>query len=105
MLALPSQTPGIRSRFGLSRAQTDASAWAIARDGRRYAGAAAINRALRELQPWWWPALARLYDLPGLRCCEDRFYSWFARNRGRFDRWGSRPACKRADARCEPPEV
>jgi predicted DCC family thiol-disulfide oxidoreductase YuxK len=103
MLTLPSQSPGILDRVGLTRVQADAAAWTFAPDGRRFAGAAAINRTLRELHPWWWPMLARLYTLPILGWCEDRFYAWFARHRGRFARWGSTPACERTGAACEPP--
>ena len=100
MLALPNQTPGLLARIGLTRAQVDRAAWAISRDGRRDAGAAAINRTLHELGGRW-RLLARLYTLPGVRWCEDRCYDWFARHRGRFTRWGATPACERPDVPCE----
>lgn len=101
MLALPNQTPGLRARLGLSRADVDRAAWAIARDGRRWAAAAAINRVLAELNGWPWRLLARLYPLPGVRQAEERFYAWFARNRGRFARWGVTPACARHGVACD----
>jgi predicted DCC family thiol-disulfide oxidoreductase YuxK len=96
--ALPNQAPGLLAATGLTRTQVDAAVWTIDRTGRRHAGAAATNRVLRELGPW--RHLAELYRLPPIRWCEDRFYTWFARNRGRFARWGSVPACKRPEYRC-----
>lgn len=99
VLALPNQTPGLLARTGLTRAQVDASVWVIDRTGHRYAGAAAINRTLRELGAW--RAVAALSALPPVRWSEDRLYAWFARNRGRFARWGSTPACARPVYQCE----
>ena len=100
VLALPNQTPGILERTGLTRAQVDAAVWAIDRRGRRYAGAAAVNRTLRELGGW--RRMAALYRLGPLRWCEDRAYAWFALHRGRFGRWGSTPACARPGVPCTP---
>jgi predicted DCC family thiol-disulfide oxidoreductase YuxK len=99
--AVPNQAPGLLPRTGLTRAQVDAAAWAITRNGERFAGAAAVNCTLRELRGVW-PAVARLYDVPGLRWIEDRAYHWFSRNRGRFARWGVTPACDRPGVVCEP---
>lgn len=96
--ALPSQTPGLRERLGLSRAETDGQAWVVAADGRRWGGAAAINRALRELGAW--RLVAGVYDVPGLRQAEEFGYRWFARHRGRFARWGVTPACERPGSAC-----
>lgn len=101
VLALPNQTPGLLARTGLTRAQVNASAWVIDRQGRRYAGAAAINRTLRELGGW--RALAIPAVVPPIAWAEEAFYSWFARHRGRFARWGSTPACARPGVACEPP--
>lgn len=95
---LPSQTPGLREQLGLSRADTDRQAWAVAAGGRRYGGAAAINRVLGELGPWRF--VAALYDVPGLRQGEEAAYRLFARHRGRFARWGVTPACERPDSDC-----
>lgn len=99
VLALPSQTPGLLARTGLTRAQVDAAAWTVTPDGDRNAGAAAINRVLAELGGVW-RLLARLYAVPSLGWCEDRLYEWFARHRGRFARWGTTPACARPGAAC-----
>jgi predicted DCC family thiol-disulfide oxidoreductase YuxK len=98
--ALPSQTPGLPERTGLTRAQLNREAWAIDRRGRRYAGAAAINRTLAELPRW--RGLARLYNVPGIHQAERAFYRWFAANRGRFSRWGVVPTCDRPGASCTP---
>jgi predicted DCC family thiol-disulfide oxidoreductase YuxK len=96
--ALPSQTRGLIERAGLTRAQVDRAAWAIDRAGRRYAGAAAVNRTLAELRGW--RCLAGLYRLPGVRQIEDLGYTLFAANRGRFARWGAVPGCQRPGADC-----
>ena len=100
MLALPNQTPGLAARLGLARADVDRAAWAITPDGRRYEGAAAVNRLFQELGGVW-AVLGRIAALPGLWWCERQFYVWFARNRGRFARWGAMPACERPDVSCE----
>jgi len=98
---LPNQQPGLLERAGLTRAQVDTSAWAIDRAGRRYEGAAALNRTL-EILGGRWRALGRLYRLPGLRQAEDVVYRWFAANRHRFARWGVTPGCERPGADCLP---
>ena len=100
VLALPNQTAGLPLAAGLTEADVDREAWAIARDGRVYAGAAAINRTLHELGGGW-RLVARLYALPGLRWAEDLGYRWFARHRGRFARWGVTPECERPKATSE----
>ncbi len=99
--ALPSQTPGLKERLGLSPAEAARTVWAVTRGGRRYAGAAAFAAVLRELEGGW-ALLARLYAVPPLAWLAERAYAWFARHRGRFARWGVLPACARAGARCEP---
>ena len=98
VLALPNQSPGLLVRTRLSREDVDREAWAIDGAGRRYAGAAAINRTLAELGRW--RLAARLYALPGLRQAEDLVYRWFAANRRRFARWGTVPACARPGVDC-----
>jgi predicted DCC family thiol-disulfide oxidoreductase YuxK len=98
--ALPNQTPGLITGLGLTRADVDRAAWAFARDGRRFSGAAAINRTLAALDRRPWSQLARLYDVPGMGWWEERCYALFARHRGRFARWGVRPACAAPRVRC-----
>jgi predicted DCC family thiol-disulfide oxidoreductase YuxK len=48
--------------------------------GRRFVGAAAVNRVLRELGGWWW-AVGVLYLVPGIGWLEDRYYKRVARRR------------------------
>lgn len=100
---LPNQRPGLRERTGLSKEQVDRFAWAIDADGRRYKGAAAVNRTFEELGRW--RHLALLYRLPVIRQAEDLFYHLFSVNRGRFGRWGITPACGRPGADCLPEGV
>jgi predicted DCC family thiol-disulfide oxidoreductase YuxK len=99
-LALPSQTPGLLAEYGLTRADADQAAWAIDAAGRRYAGAAAINRVLAELPRW--RSLALLYRVPPLAWIEDRVYAWIAVNRHRFRHLGAVPECSRPGVPCTP---
>lgn len=101
VLALPNQTPGIRERFGLSKAQVDRELYAIARNRRVYRGAAAAARVLCELGGPW-PAVGRALELPGVRRLAGWSYRWVARHRGRFARLGSTPACARPATPCLP---
>jgi predicted DCC family thiol-disulfide oxidoreductase YuxK len=100
VFALPNQVPGLRARTGLTKHDVDAAVWAIDREGHRYPGAAAINRTLEELGGW--RALAALYRLSPVRRLEDAAYHVFARNRGRFARWGLTPPCERPGVPCLP---
>jgi len=100
VLVLPNQAPGLRELTDLTKQRVDRSVWAIDTSGRRYEGAAAINRTLEELGRWRY--VAALYRLSLIRRVEERFYHWFARNRGRFARWGITPTCERAGANCLP---
>ena len=99
MLLLPSQAPGLLHAIGLTKAEVDRKAWTIDRNRRGYGWAAAINRTLCEIGGRWELA-APAYRLTGMRQIEDASYSWFARNRGRFSRWGVIPACERPDVIC-----
>lgn len=104
LITLPSQTPGLAERTGISRAHTDRAAWVVDRQGRRFAGAAAINRALWELGGGW-RVVAWCYRLPLVRWAEQRGYRWFAAHRGRFARWGVVPGCARPGTSCSPEGV
>jgi predicted DCC family thiol-disulfide oxidoreductase YuxK len=98
---VPNQQPGLLERTGLTRAQVDRSVWVIDRGGRRYEGAAAVNRTLDELGGVWRP-VGRLGGLAPIRRVEAAAYRWFAANRARFGRWGSTPACSRPGVECLP---
>jgi predicted DCC family thiol-disulfide oxidoreductase YuxK len=66
--------------LGLSRGKVDRAAWAVESGGRKFEGAAAINRALRELGGWCW-VLGSLYRVAPVRWVEDRYYGRVARRR------------------------
>jgi predicted DCC family thiol-disulfide oxidoreductase YuxK len=99
VLVIASQKRGVLDRYGLSRGDVDRAAWIIDARG-RLAGAAAINRVLREMGGAW-PAVASLYRLRPLAALEEMAYRWFARHRSRFSRFGVRPECDEPGADCE----
>jgi predicted DCC family thiol-disulfide oxidoreductase YuxK len=85
--ALPNQAPGLIERYGLTREDVDRYVWAIERSGRRYRGAAAIGRVLRELGDGW-RVLGWAAALPGAGLV----YALVARIRGRLSAvWGDPP--------------
>lgn len=98
--AVPAQAPGVLARFGLSREQAAREVWAVDDTGRRFAGAAAVNRVLAEVGGPW-RVLSRLYQAPGLRWVEDRTYHWVSTNRQHFAFLGVTPACERDGVACE----
>lgn len=99
LTTLPSQTPGLLERFELSQAQVDREVWVIDEAGRRYPGAAGINRMLEEV-PGFWGWLGRSYRLRPIGWLEDRVYAWVASNRSLFRFLGVTPACERPGATC-----
>jgi predicted DCC family thiol-disulfide oxidoreductase YuxK len=90
VLVLPNQTPGLIERYSLSRADVDGAVWAIAPGGQKWSGAAAVNRALRELEGVW-PGVAAVYRLPPIRWAEDKGYRWVADHRPWLSRFYSAP--------------
>jgi predicted DCC family thiol-disulfide oxidoreductase YuxK len=102
VLALPNQTPGLLDRVGLTRAQVDRDAWAVLPAdpaGHRWAGAAAINRTLRELGGVWvW--LGAAYHFPPIRWLEDGVYRQVARHRHRLSFLRLTPECNRPGVPC-----
>jgi predicted DCC family thiol-disulfide oxidoreductase YuxK len=100
VLAIANQKRGVLERYGITREEADRSAWAIDRDGRRAAGAAATNRVLREIGGAW-ALLARAYQLRPVALLEEAAYRRFAGNRSRFARFGVRPECDDAGSDCE----
>ncbi len=83
MLVLPNQTEGLADAVGLTRDELDGAAWAVDASGRRWQGAAALNRVLAELGGPW-RLLSASYRVPPLAWLEDRGYHWVARNRSRL---------------------
>jgi predicted DCC family thiol-disulfide oxidoreductase YuxK len=79
--------------YGVSAAAARQSAWAVDAHGRRFDGAAAINRTLLECAGAW-PTIAALYRRPVVRFAQDRGYRWVARHRARLSALLGRPACR-----------
>lgn len=94
--AVPFQAPGMLGRFGLTRAEAEAAAWAVTPHGKRYRGAGAVNVALAVALGSRWPMI--LYRLPGLRQIQDALYAAVARYRHRFR--GVRPYCEQHPDAC-----
>jgi predicted DCC family thiol-disulfide oxidoreductase YuxK len=88
-----SQAPGVRDRFGLSVAETDAAAWAVTPDGVRVGGARAIGLALAVARHSRVPILA--WRVPGMPWVLDRIYDMVARHRTWFP--GDTPWCEDRD--------
>ncbi len=88
-----SQAPGVRERFGLSVAETDAAAWAVTLDGSRVGGARAIGLALAVARSSRVPLLP--WRVPGMPWLLDRIYDFVARHRAWFP--GETPWCEDRD--------
>ena len=99
VLAIANQKRGVLARYGITRDEADRAAWAIEPGAKRYQGAAAINRVLREMGGVW-PALSRAYRLPPVAAVEEGVYRWFAANRSRFHRFGVTPECDDPSSDC-----
>jgi predicted DCC family thiol-disulfide oxidoreductase YuxK len=102
VLVIPNQKRGALDAHGLTREEAERAAWAVDRSGRRWEGAGAVNRILREIGGGW-SILATPSGLAPVAGLEEAGYRWFARNRARFQRLGVRPECDEAGADCEPP--
>lgn len=101
LAVMPNQQPDVVERLGLTHEAVKRSAWAVDRSGRRYEGAAAVNRTLREVGGAW-GVPARLERLPGIAPIEGALYRWFSANRRYFGMLGSAPGCGRPGATCRP---
>ncbi len=95
---MAAQEPGVRARFGLSHADTDAMAWAIDSASRRFPGAAGVMRALAVALGL--PMVYGFYLLPGVKLIADRVYHWVTLNRHSLP--GVTPYCSRGHACPEP---
>lgn len=85
------------AQLGVSREECEQAAWAVAPDGSRYRGAAAIDAALDFVLGT--SVLRFLYGVRPIRWLQDRIYDWFVANRGRLP--GMRPYCQQYPGRCE----
>jgi predicted DCC family thiol-disulfide oxidoreductase YuxK len=80
VLLRANQEPGLVESLGLTRGEVARAAWAVDESGRRFEGAAAINRVLRALGGAWW-LLGSLYLVAPFRWVEDRYYGRVAKRR------------------------
>ena len=71
---------GLMESLGLTREEVGRAAWAIEASGRKFEGAAAINRVLRELEGGW-AVVGSVYLFAPFAWVEDRYYSRVARRR------------------------
>jgi predicted DCC family thiol-disulfide oxidoreductase YuxK len=94
--AVPFQQPGAPETLGLTLAECEAAAWAVAADGTRYRGAAAVNVAMAVALGVALPY--RIYVIPGIRQVEDYVYAWVARVRSRLP--GDVPYCEQHPEAC-----
>jgi predicted DCC family thiol-disulfide oxidoreductase YuxK len=76
----PNQEPGLIEALGLTREEVGRAAWVVEPGGRRFEGAAAVNRVLRELGGGW-AVVGSLYLFPPVGWLEDRYYARVARRR------------------------
>ena len=74
------QDAGVIETLGLTRAEVDRAAWAVEAGGRKFEGAAAINRVLRQLGGGW-SLLGSLYVVLPVRWVEDLYYRRVASRR------------------------
>jgi predicted DCC family thiol-disulfide oxidoreductase YuxK len=76
----PNQEAGVMERLGLTREEVERASWAVEPGGRKFEGAAGINRVLSEFGGGW-PVLGWLYRVAPLGWLEDRYYARVARRR------------------------
>ena len=74
------QVEGLIESLGLTRGEVDRATWSVESSGRKFEGAAAINRVLTELGAGW-ALLGSLYLVPPVRWVEDLYYRRVARRR------------------------
>jgi predicted DCC family thiol-disulfide oxidoreductase YuxK len=87
----PSQGPGVRERFGLSREATNSMAWAVDASGRRFAGAGAVTQSVAVALGM--PAIYAFYRLPLVKQLADAVYHWVGEHRHHIP--GVTPYCQR----------
>lgn len=93
---VPFQKPGTPEAHGLTMADCERAAWAVAPDGTKYRGAGAVEMALAVALGTTLPY--RLYTLPGIRQIQDHVYTWIADHRGRLP--GDTPYCEQHPDEC-----
>ncbi len=76
----PGQEPGLIGSLPVTHEEVARASWLVEPGGRRFEGAGAINRVLRELG-WGWAVLGFLYLFPPFGWVEDRYYARVALRR------------------------
>ena len=94
--AVPFQQAGVPAAHGLTVAECEAAAWAVAPDGARYRGAGAVSLSLAVALGFALPV--RVYRVAGIRWLADRLYDLVARARSRLP--GDRPYCDQHPDQC-----
>jgi predicted DCC family thiol-disulfide oxidoreductase YuxK len=81
---VPSQSPGVCGRFAWipQRAYADSIQVVRTSDGKTWQAAAALEELLKVLPKG--RLISWVFKVPFARPLADRFYRWFARNRGHF---------------------
>lgn len=97
MEVVASQAQGVRTRTGLSEAQTEAAAWAVAESG---VVGGARSMALTLAVAWQTRLPMLPWHVPGMPWLLDRLYEFIARNRRRLP--GDTPWCVEHADDCEP---
>ncbi len=94
--AVPYQMPGVPASAGLTVEACRRVAWAVTPEGRRYAGAGAVNLVLAAALGTRLPI--EIYGLPGMSHAQDLAYDWIAANRQRLP--GDEPHCSQYPEEC-----
>jgi len=76
----PNHEAGLVESLGLTREEVDRAAWAVEAGGRKFEGAGAMSRVLRELGGGW-ALLGSLYLVAPFKWVEDRYYGRVATKR------------------------
>lgn len=100
ILTVPSQSPYWSARFSVTPEDAARRVYAIDATGRKFVGAAAINRALEELGGNA-AIVGKLYRFPPVAIIENALYLLIARYRYLLSRWGDKPACDDPNAGCK----
>ena len=76
----PNLEPGLAERLGMSREEVERALWVVEPGGRRFEGAGAVSRTMRELGGRW-AVLGSFYFVPPVRWLENAYYKRVARRR------------------------
>ena len=92
IVVMPSQTPGILERYGISLENAQHSMHVVSSDGNVKRKGWALHAALEPL-PWLWPA-CYLWRIPGFPALADWLYGRLAANRQHISKLLGLQACR-----------